>query len=133
MSEDAPGLRIELIGDAPDAMDAAWQEECRQLARGLERELRREGLKVSAERAESAPVDGATRSGLPLSDFSSLLLTVIETGVARAVASRVFDLMKSWLGRRSECRAVIKTSDGSEFTFENLTREQMIELMERHR
>lgn len=120
------GLILSLVPASGDASDSAWQDECRAFLTTL---------KADSE-VEAAPLTGPTSDGnarsLSLKSFSDIALTVIGSANAGAAASRLWDLLNAWLKRRHGCRCVIKTRDGSEFVFNQLSKEEAVRMLSAH-
>jgi len=119
-------LVLSFTPSSGDPADSAWQEQCRGLLEALRAEPALEARPV----AESPSYEDGR--ALSVKDFHELALAVMGSASAGAVASHVWDLLTSWLKRRHGCSCVIKTPDGSEFTFSDLTKEEALRLLSTH-
>jgi hypothetical protein len=110
------------------ATSDSWQSECERLGRQLRTSLSDFDVSVQPLVTEAVPSpDGRSRGDATI--FSSLLISGLETGSAVAAVGRLWDALTEWMKRRAGCRAVIKLDDGSEFHFENLTKDDAIKLL----
>ena len=116
-------LVLSFVPSSGDPTDASWQEECRELLQALRVDPALEAMPV----AQPGSREG-TRA-LDFKNFHELALAIAGSASAGAVASHVWELLTSWLKRRRGCSCVIRTQDGSEFTFSDLTKEEALRLL----
>ena len=137
MNDSIQTIHFDFIPEAgaDEKLESYWQNECKKLQRSIVKKLD-ELDEVELNAAIRPPQPGeegdATRSlGGGLFDFASLILSLKSPEVVERVGGVLWDSLNSWFSRRSECSAVIKIG-GGEFNFKNLTKEELIDLMQRH-
>ena len=130
MDEQSRTIELTLVADAEDADDNQWQEECRQLAKFLRTELSSHA-RVQPAQVSPTTVLGETSRAVDAGTFSTLLFTVFSAEALPSVAARVWDAVNDFLKRRRGSRAIIRRK-GSEYVFENLTKDELLEVMKQH-
>ena len=125
-------FEVRLLPEAGEETDSDWQEECSQLVRRVRDEV--EGLEVDV-----VPTTGDLELGqgeqarsVDALTFSTFVMLALSPGVIQALVERFSDAVSGWMQRRKGCRCVIKTPDGSEFAFENLSKEELLTFMREH-
>ena len=131
MTDHSRELELILVPESDDPADNSWQEECRRLAARLASEVSGDATLTPAP-AAAGPALGEGVRAIDMVTFSTLLLTVLPASAMPGVAARVWDVLHEWLGRRRGCRCVIKGRNGSEYVFDNLTKDELLKMMERH-
>ena len=133
MNTGAADLHVELFPESGDSLDSDWQEECRRLVARLKGEIpNQEAELVTDTRTPSGKLGEGTRA-LDAALFSSFFIFVQQTGMLDGLAGRLCEILNQWLERRKGCRCVIKFPDGSEFTFDNLSKDELLSIMKTHR
>ena len=116
-----------------DVRSDAWEAECERLARQLAQSLLDERCTIRPERKEKdADPLGQSRSDVSMS-FSSLMISAVNPSVLTSAVGGLWTVLSEWLKRRSGSRCVIRTPDGSEFQFENLTKDEALHLLRQFR
>ena len=126
MAEPTDLLTLMLIPEDGREHSAAWQTECERLSRVIASALSDVGVRPVPADIESP--DGEALRG-SFSSFSNLAISGLNAGVATQAIGPIWDTLTDWMKRRSGCRCVIKLADGSEFQFENLTKQEALDLL----
>ena len=119
------GCVLSLIPESGDPLDNAWQEECRRFSLSL-----KESNEITVAIQTLSSPDGARGNGLQA--FNQIAVGVAEHAATAAVASRLWDLLTGWLQRRRGSTVRIRTSDGSEFAFNDLTKDEALRIFSMH-
>lgn len=140
MSTNSALLKIELIPEDgnENRLDNDWQTGCKELKYQLSDIISDYEASLEAQpRNQSIPVngvDGTSRSytgergGLP--DFASLILSTVTPEMVAAVGGAFWVTLTKWFENRQGCSCVIRVGD-SEFHLNNLTKEELIEIMDK--
>jgi hypothetical protein len=126
---DAPGpLTLVLIPEDGNEHSDAWQAECEKLSRLIASVVSEMDVAVRPipREVESGPDE---RPRGYLSTFSNLAISGLDAATLGPAIGRLWDTLTEWMKRRSGCRCVIKLVDGSEFYFENLTKQDALQLL----
>ena len=133
-------IKIKLIPEEgiDNTLDNDWQTSCKELKyqlsqlisdyeANLEAEPRNQGV-VSNEGDETGVSYTGERGGLP--DFASLILSTVTPEMVAAVGGAFWLTLTKWFESRQGCNCIIRV-DGSEFHLNNLTKEELIEIMDK--
>ena len=124
--ESTDRLTISLVPESGDPTDSRWQDECLGLVNML-----RADSELEVKPATRRSGDPSARA-LDLRAFQDITVTVLGSATVGAAAPRIFDALSTWLKRRHGCQCVIRTADGSEFVFNNLSRDEALRMLASH-
>jgi hypothetical protein len=131
MANDPDPLTLLLIPEDGNERSDAWQTECEKLSRAIASALSEIDVAVRPIVKETQSKDGERPRG-SFASFNNLAISGLKTAVVTSAIDRIWDTLTEWMKRRSGCRCVIKLADGSEFYFENLTKEHAWQLLKSH-
>lgn len=131
MSQQTSSVVLQLLPEDGDDLDNAWQEECQSFKDFLQRDLDtlEEDCELQPETRATESVEGENTRGIALQTFSELAVFLGEAGLAAQASTLIFSSLKNWLSERKGCSCKIVSSDGSTYDFNNLTSEQLMDLM----
>lgn len=128
MTDDPGPLTLLLIPEDGNERSDAWQTECERLSRLLSSAVAEIDVAVRPISREVELAPGERGRGYA-STFSNLAISGLSVATVSPAIGRVWDTLTEWMKRRSGCRCVIKLPDGSEFQFENLSKEEALGLL----
>jgi hypothetical protein len=131
LPDDYSGLLIDFIPDQGEVLDDDWQQECKRLKSRLETELESLDVEVVPMKTQPVAAEGETHRALEMTIFSTLGLLLTGVADLSSAASTIKEILQPWLSKRAGCKAIIRTADGSEFVLNDLTKEEIMELMKK--
>lgn len=124
--ESSDRITISLMPESGDPTDSRWHDECLSLVNML-----RADSELDVQPATRRSHDPNARN-LDLRAFQDITVTVLGGASVGAAAPRVVDALNTWLKRRNGCQCTIRTADGSEFVFNNLSKDEALEMLATH-
>src|ERR1700752_865186 len=118
---------IKLESDDYASEDSEWQEECRKLYMRIKDTLNEgtvEPIKVKKE-------EEGHRGPLEFEMFDTFIAHIVVTSSIAGIKT-IFDLAKLWLENRRGAEVVLKFSDGSEIKVSGASKEDILNLYEKH-
>ena len=128
MTDDSGPLTLVLIPEDGNEQSDAWQTECQRLSRLLASAVAEMEVTVRPISKEVELATGERGRGVA-STFSNLAISGLSVATVSPAIGRVWDTLTDWMKRRSGCSCVIKLGDGSEFHFQNLSKEEVLGLL----
>lgn len=122
-------IEIELISEEGEEnrLDNNWQMECKKLKAKLSDKINEFEADLNAKENKS---DSGTRASGSAFDFSSLILSLTSTEMIASIGGTLWESLDGWLSRRNGCAAIIRMGK-SEYHLNNLTKDEVIELMQK--